>query len=174
MRNSRQGQPDRILHPVPDLLLGQAAALWRAHFGGWFWPRRVDAAHGLVAVDAGGRVTGVMGLRDGVGGFGVGRPLWPGWLYRPAPPTADLVIDGLAVIAPRQGTGRALVAAARQAAARTGRPGLRAEVRARNRGALAFYKALGFVPEGCGRYGLPWWGQVHLLRLAVPPAGDDR
>ena len=51
--------------------------------------------------------------------------------------------------------------------ARDGRPGLRAEVRARNRGALAFYDRVGFSERGQGRYGLPWWGQVHLLHLSV-------
>jgi RimJ/RimL family protein N-acetyltransferase len=43
-------------------------------------------------------------------------------------------------------------------------PGLRAEVRNTNPDALAFYDRLGFVSQGSGRYGLPWWGQVHVLR----------
>ena len=87
---------------------------------------------------------------------------------RPAfAPTGDLVIDGLAVTDTRQGTGRALIEAGALVAARDGRPGLRAEVRARNRGALAFYDRVGFSDRGRGRYGLPWWGQVHLLHLSV-------
>lgn len=173
MRNQRQDQPapTPVLHPIPEPLLGPAADLWRAHFGSSVWPRRVSAAHGLVALDATGAVTGVMGLRDGAGGFALGHPPTPGWLFRAAPPTADLVIDGLAVAGLRQGSGRALVAGAVRVALEAGRPGLRAEVRARNRVALAFYGALGFTPEGCGRYGLPWSGRIYLLRLAVPPEG---
>ncbi|WP_228461467.1 GNAT family N-acetyltransferase [Paracoccus liaowanqingii] len=157
----------QILSPIPQPLLDPACALWRAHFGGAGWPRRVRAGHGMVGLDAAGRVAGVMGLRDGAGGFALGPPPLPGWLFRAAPATGDLVIDGLAVADPRQGTGRALVAAAGDLAARRGHPGLRAEVRARNRAALAFYAAMGFWAEGQGRYGLPWWGQVYLMRLLV-------
>lgn len=157
----------QILHPIPDSLLPAAAALWRAHFGRGRWPARVRAGHGVVAVDASGTVCGVMGLRDGAGGFAQGGAGLSGWLFRAAPPTGDLVIDGLAVTDTRQGTGRALIEAGALVAARDGRPGLRAEVRARNRGALAFYDRVGFSDRGRGRYGLPWWGQVHLLHLSV-------
>ncbi|WP_169308806.1 GNAT family N-acetyltransferase [Paracoccus gahaiensis] len=158
----------QILSPIPQALSGQAAALWRGHFGAAGWPRRISAAHGLVAVDGRGRVAGVMGLRRAEGGFAQGLPPLPGWLFHPAPATRDLVIDGLAVADPRQGTGGALIAAACAIAARSGHPGLRAEVRARNAGALRFYAAMGFTQIGQGRYGLPWWGQVHLLRLPAP------
>ena len=157
----------QILHPIPPTHLPAAAALWRAHFGHGGWPGRVSAAHGVVAVDGRGAVQGVMGLRDATGGFAQGAGRWPGWLFRAAPATADLVIDGLAVARRRGGTGRALVAAGGSIAEAVGRPGLRAEVRARNRDALAFYEAVGFAHEGRGRYGLPWWGQVHLLHRAA-------
>ncbi|MCG6112015.1 MAG: GNAT family N-acetyltransferase [Paracoccus sp.] len=157
----------QILHPIPAPLLPAAAALWRAHFGRGGWPQRVHAGHGLVAVDAAGAVVGVMGLRDAAGGFADGGAGWPGWLFRAAPATGDLVIDGLAVCLPRQGVGRALVDHARHLAQGAARPGLRAEVRARNQGALAFYADIGFEAQAVGRYGLPWWGQVHVLRLAA-------
>lgn len=119
----------------------------------------------MVAVGPWGQVLGVIGLRDAKGGVAAGALPAPGWLFRPAPPTGDLIIDGLAVTDPRRGTGRALVAEALDRARRTRHPGLRAEVRARNHDALAFYGSLGFAEEGCGRYGLPWWGQVRVLRL---------
>lgn len=157
----------QILHPIPAPLLPDAAALWRAHFGRGGWPRRVDAGHGLVALDAAGAVAGVMGLRDAAGGFAEADAGWRGLLFRAAPATGDLVIDGLAVRLPRRGVGAALVARARVLARDAARPGLRAEVRARNRDALAFYADQGFQPQAVGRYGLPWWGPVHVLRLAA-------
>lgn len=171
MRNPRQaeGRPlsdDRILGPIPAGLLPDAAALWRHSFGG---RGDCDPTRGLVALDGQGRVAGVMGLRDGQGGFLRQGAGWRGWLYRPAPPTCDLVIDGIAVIDRRAGLGRALVHHALALAARRGFPGLRAEVRMSNPGALAFYQALGFRSETHGRYGLPWWGQVEVLRRDATP-----
>ncbi|MGR3199263.1 MAG: GNAT family N-acetyltransferase [Paracoccus sp. (in: a-proteobacteria)] len=157
----------QILHPIPDEALPRATALWRAHFGFLAWPRHLRPLHGIVAVGPSGQVLGVMGLRDASGGAPAGALPAPPWLFRPAPPTGDLVIDGLAVSDPGQGTGRALVAEALRRARLRRHPGLRAEVRARNCGALAFYGRLGFGEESRGRYGLPWWGQVHVLRLAA-------
>lgn len=158
----------QILHPIPDAALPQAAALWRAHFGLMGWPAGLRSGQGVVAIDRQGRLQGIMGLRDASGGLAARDLAAPGWLFRPAPATGDLVIDGLAVATPRQGIGRALVAEALRLAARRARPGLRAEVRQRNGGALAFYGSLGFAEEGRGRYGLPWWGQVHVLRRDTP------
>ena len=171
MRNPRQveGPPDvgdRILGPIPARVLPDAAALWRASFGG---RGDCDPTRGLAALDAQGRVAGVMGLRDGQGGFLLQEAGWRGWLYRPAPPTRDLVIDGIAVVDRRGGVGRALVQHALMLAGQRGFPGLRAEVRLSNPGALAFYRALGFQSEGRGRYGLPWWGQVEVLRRDATP-----
>lgn len=150
-------------------MMPQAGRLWRRHFGhiglGGF-----DAANGGVAVGA-GRVLGVIGFRDHRGGFaqpgrGVSAAL-AGAIYRPAPATADLVIDGIAVRRPRCGHGRALMEAAVAQARARGRAGLRAEVALRNRGALAFYRKLGFVEEARGRYGWPWTGIVVILRRPV-------
>lgn len=160
----------KILSPIPAPAMPEAARLWWAHFGlrPRARPRRMRPAQGLAALDEGGQVLGVMGLRDTEGGFLAeegGRMLL--WLYRPAPPTADLVIDGIAVGAPRRGTGRALVEGARAEARRRGRPGLRAEVRLRNPGALAFWQSLGFVEVTRGRYGWPWGGRVAVMRLPV-------
>ncbi|WP_378941689.1 GNAT family N-acetyltransferase [Paracoccus sp. R86501] len=169
MRNPRQADrtsvsPARILGPIPADVLPDAAALWRDSFGG---RGDCDPTRGLVALDGQGRVTGVMGLRDGQGGFLRQGAGWRGWLYRPAPPTRDLVIDGIAVIDRRAGLGRALVHHALLLAGQRGFPGLRAEVRQSNPGALAFYRALGFHAECRGRYGMPWWGQVQVLRRDV-------
>lgn len=157
----------QILHPIPDHLIPAATALWRARFGALGWPRRIRADHGVVAVDQDGALAGVMGLRDAQGGLARQGPPVPDWLFCTAPPTADLVIDGLAVTRPRRGVGRALIARAARIAALSHHPGLRAEVRAANTGALAFYHATGFVPEGRGRHGPPWWGEVVLLRRTV-------
>ncbi|RJE80425.1 GNAT family N-acetyltransferase [Paracoccus sp. JM45] len=161
MRNTWQGRQGRILSPVPDATLSAAAALWRGHFGG---KNRFDPARGVVAIGAEGQVMGVMGLRDGKGGFYCGGDGLLGRLYRPAPPTRDLVIDGIAVSERRIGVGQALVEYACKIAENRHFPGLRAEVRGSNHGALVFYDRLGFMSQGAGRYGLPWWGQVHILR----------
>ncbi|MBM3605214.1 MAG: GNAT family N-acetyltransferase [Alphaproteobacteria bacterium] len=157
----------QILHPIPSAALPAAAALWRAHFGAFGWPAQVRPGQGVVALDAGHGVLGVMGLRDSQGGLAASDLAAPPWLFRPAPATADLVIDGLAVRLPRRGIGRALVVEALRQAGLRQRPGLRAEVRARNRDALAFYDSLGFAEEARGQFGLPWWGQVRVLRLAA-------
>ncbi|WP_410218330.1 GNAT family N-acetyltransferase [Paracoccus sp. (in: a-proteobacteria)] len=151
------------MDPIPDGALEAAAGLWRAHFGICGWPARIRARHGMVAI-SGGAVLGVIGLRDTEGGFPLRDLAAPRWLFRCAPETSDLVIDGLAVSRPRQGIATALVTSALGRAARQAHPGLRAEVRAQNPQALAFYRSLGFVEEGCGCYGLPWWGQIHILR----------
>lgn len=163
----------KILSPIPGSAMPEAAQLWWAHFGllPRVQPQRMRAAQGVAALDGAGRVLGVMGLRDAAGGFmaerGAGALLW---IYRPAPPTADLVIDGIAVGVPRQGTGRALVEGARAEARRRGRSGLRAEVRLGNPGALAFWQSLGFTEVTRGRYGWPWSGRVVVMRLAVEGA----
>jgi GNAT superfamily N-acetyltransferase len=169
MRNTWQGRQGRILYPVPDAVLPAAATLWRGHFGG---KGRFDPAHGIVAIDANGQVMGVMGLRDAQGGFYCGNGGLFGWLYRPAPPTGDLVIDGIAVTECRIGVGQALIEHACRIADERRFPGLRAEVRKSNLGARGFYDRLGFVLQGTGRYGLPWWGQVHVLRRDVVLAED--
>lgn len=175
MRKPRQDETGpasgvRTLSPIPDALLAEAAALWWRGVGPG-WPRRpppVRAAQGIVAQAEGdGRVLGVAGLRDGSGGFAAQTPPPIGLMFRAAPPTADLVLDGIVARHPRQGIGRALVAAALARARETGHPGLRAEVEARNRAACAFYGRLGFQEVGRGRYGWPWSGQVLVLRRPV-------
>ena len=66
------------------------------HFGGRLTGRGgYDPTRGLVALDGRDRVLGVMGLRDAQGGFWRQDGGWRDWLYRPAPPTGDLVIDEL-------------------------------------------------------------------------------
>lgn len=173
-RNPWQAEPARILGPIPPQALPEAARLWRGHFGGHFGGRLTgqggyDPTRGLVALDGRDRVLGVMGLRDAQGGFWRQDGGWRDWLYRPAPPTGDLVIDGITVIDRRMGLGRALVQGALALAGQGGFAGLRAEVRSSNPGALDFYRALGFGLECRGRYGLPWWGQVHVLHRDIAP-----
>ena len=153
----------QILSPIPDPFLPAAGRLWWRHFGvPLMRPRGFAAANGAVAL-LGGQVAGVIGWRDHRGGFlqgGTGLALC---LYRPAPPTADLVIDGIAVACRRKGLGRALIARAGAEAQTRHRPGLRAEVSLRNAAALAFYRDLGFYEQGRGRFGWPWSGQVLLM-----------
>ncbi|MBU2956970.1 GNAT family N-acetyltransferase [Paracoccus sp. 1_MG-2023] len=163
-RNGSQDRAIRLASPVPAHALEDAARLWWRHFGGRGRAGTCRAERGVVALDDAGRVLGVAGLRDDGGGFvpdarGVLRHL-----FRPAPPTADLVVDGIAVAEPRGGIGRLLLAEAEAQARRRGRPGLRVEVRASNASARAFYAATGFHEETRGRFGLPWWGQVLVLR----------
>lgn len=161
----------QILTPIPDARLPDAAMLWWRSLGagarppGWRVPA-VDGRRGI-ALLRDGRVAGVLGLRDSGGGFlRPGR--WPAGLmlrlYRAAPATDDLVIDGIAVASRRRGDGARLIDAARQQARLQGRPGLRAEVRSTNSAALAFYAAQGFVNIAQGRFGWPWTGQVVVLR----------
>lgn len=135
-----------------------------------------------------GELVGMLGLRDAGGGFlaldrkvlqkvfgpSAGALLWQaGWLYRAAPQTADMVIDGIVVADGwrRQGVGARLIAQARQQALQRGYPGLRAEVAARNHAAVAFYAGLGFAPCGSCQMGWPWLrrrgGAVRIMRLAV-------
>lgn len=160
----------QILSPIPDAALPAATRLWWRHFG---LPRpcpvlRMRAGHGIAALDGSGNVLGVLGLRDAAGGFPASRLPLP--LFRAAPPTADLVIDGIAVRRMRRGTGRALVARALLEAEWRGHPGLRAEVRLRNCGALEFWRRLGFAEIARGRFGWPWTGQVVVLRRPVEGA----
>lgn len=149
-----------------------AVALWWASFGravrplGGEGPLGADGRRGLVAVGQDGAVIGVAGLRDVGGGWLRLRPGLLDPLFRPAPPTDDLVIDGIAVAAAhrRHGVGQALVAGALARAAQGGHPGLRAEVARRNAGAVRFWQAAGFVETGRGRFGWPWGGPVLLMR----------
>lgn len=157
----------RICHPVPDSLVPVAAQMWWHEFGlGWRVPA-VSAAHGVVALDPTSGIVGVMGLRDGKGGFVQGESRLAGLMFRPAPATADLVIDGIVVSKGRRGIGGALIAEAARIAWRQGRPGLRAEVRLANRAACAFYAGLGFTDETRGHFGWPWSGRVAVLRLPL-------
>ncbi|MDB6182175.1 GNAT family N-acetyltransferase [Paracoccus fistulariae] len=160
----------RLLSPIPQTHLSEAARIWWHSFGPRHRRDRVPhicPAHGIAAIDAQDRVAGVMGLRDSEGGFLLAPPLSLRWLYRAAPPTADLVIDGIVARQRRAGTGRALLAEAGRRARACGRPGLRAEVLARNTAAIAFYRALGFSELTRGRYGRIWSGQVVIMRRPV-------
>nr|WP_241865448.1 GNAT family N-acetyltransferase [Paracoccus salsus] len=155
------------MNPVPASLLPEAAALWWRGVwpGPWLRPPPpMRASHGIAALDAAGGVAGIAGLRDAGGGFLVSMPWLARLAFRPAPPTTDLVIDGIVVRTVRRGTGRALIAAADAHARAHGHTGLRAEVEASNRVALAFYLRLGFVEMHRGRFGWPWSGQVLILR----------
>ena len=174
MRNQRQDRPPLIVSPVPAHVLPQAARLWWASFGtGRGAPPRMRADHGIVALDAQGRVAGVMGLRDARGGFPARVP-WAARIgFRAGPPTADLIVDGIAVRDSRCGIGRALVRAAMARARAAGHPGLRAEVRAGDAGAVAFYRALGFATVASLRFGWPWTGRVLILRRAVDAAAAE-
>lgn len=159
----------QITTPIPDRHSAAAARLWwtrLAPLGGGRVPA-IRACHGIAAIGADGRLAGVAGFRDGDGGFLAETPMLARLLFRPAPPTPDLVIDGIAVDGPRRGTGRALLEAAAAVARRGGRPGLRAEVELRNRPAMLFYRAAGFAEIGRGRYGWPWSGPVAILRRPV-------
>ncbi|WP_196053682.1 GNAT family N-acetyltransferase [Paracoccus lichenicola] len=152
--------------PIPDCHLRDAARLWWAAFaplGGGRTPA-IRACHGIAAIGPDDRLAGVAGFRDGDGGFLAEMPMLARLLFRPAPATPDLVIDGIVVDGLRDGTGRALVEAAAGIARRSGRPGLRAEVALRNRPAMAFHAATGFAEIGRGRYGWPWSGPVAILR----------
>lgn len=154
----------QICHPIPTCHLQAAAALWWRSFGIGPGVPAASAERGVVAIDADGGLAGVMGLRDADGGFmPVGRGL-ARILYRPAPPTADLVIDGIVAAPRRQGVGHALIAEAERITRRRGRCGLRAEVQLRNAAARAFYARLGFLEERRGRFGWPWSGRVVVLR----------
>lgn len=156
----------KICAPVPDAVLPQAVLLWRSAFGGKESAIPVRAEN-AIAVMRGEVVEGVVGLRDHRGGFLVVTPPLMRLLFRAAPPTADLVLDGIVVRRPRRGIGRALVGAAEGEARRRRRQGLRVEVRLRNRGAVAFYRSLGFVEETRGRYGWPWSGKVVVMRKPI-------
>lgn len=159
----------QITSPIPDRHLADAARLWAGAFAPPLGARqpRLRACHGIAAIGAGGRLDGVAGIRDHRGGFLAELPWQARILFRAAPPTADLVIDGIVVDDRRRGIGRALLDRAAQAACQAGRPGLRAEVEVRNTAAMAFYAATGFVEIGRGFFGWPWSGPVAILHRPV-------
>ncbi len=163
-RNPRQDRPCHVIAPIPGALLADAALIWGRQFGLWTRAPLVRAEQGAVAVDEDGRVRGVIGLRDSGGGFLLRMPLLARWLYRAAPPTGDLVIDGIVTLDRRAGIGCALVRAAAARARTTGYPGLRAEVRLRDPVAMGFWRAMGFAEVARGRYGWPWSGMVAVMR----------
>lgn len=156
----------QVTTPIPDSHLDDAARLWGRHFApplGRPSPR-LRPCHGLAAIGENGVLLGVAGFRDADGGVLAHLPWLARPLFRPAPPTADLVIDGIAVAVARRGIGRALVGRLAQVAREAGHPGLRAEVAGGNAPAMAFHAALGFVEIGRGRFGWPWSGPVAILR----------
>lgn len=165
---------------APGSRLAAAALWWRgmgrqvlphaAPRAGIGWTRRaLRPQAGLWVHDRRGRLVGLAGLRDGAGGLidwqvplspllgplagGLGRAGL--LLWRAGPPTADLVLDGLAVHprAARAGVARALLRAALAEAAVRGRPGLTVEVLAANRPARALYASEGFVTVARHRLG---------------------
>lgn len=129
--------------------------------------RPVRAENGAVALDDQNRLRGVMGLRNGAGGFLRHPPRRARLLFRGAPATDDLVIDGILSLEGRRGIGAALLGESIARARQEGRPGIRVEVQARNRTALAFYARQGFAEVLRGRYAWPWSGTVIVLRLPV-------
>lgn len=159
----------QITTPIPDSHLGPAARLWERHFGPPLGSGRLRlrACHAIAAIGEDGRLLGVAGFRDHDGGVLDQVPLLARHLFRAAPPTDDLVIDGIAVIMPRGGVGRALMDRAARIARGAGRPGLRSEVQAGNLSAMAFHAATGFSEIGRGRTGWPWSGPVAILRRPV-------
>ncbi|RNF33615.1 GNAT family N-acetyltransferase [Paracoccus methylarcula] len=156
----------KICAPVPDAALPQAVLLWRSAFGGGRGVMHARAENAIAAM-RGEVIEGIVGIRDDRGGFLAVTPPLMRLLFRAAPPTADLVLDGIVVRRSRRGVGRALVTAAEAEARRRHRHGLRAEVQLRNRSAVAFYRSLGFVEEARGRYGWPWSGMVAIMRKPV-------
>ncbi|WP_347137737.1 GNAT family N-acetyltransferase [Paracoccus sp. SSK6] len=159
----------QITTPIPDRHLRDAARMWWGAFAPFAAGRAppIRPCHGIAAIRSDGRLAGVAGFRDHHGGLLAEMPLLARLLFRPAPETLDLVIDGIVVDGPRRGTGRALLEAASDVARRAGRPGLRAEVALRNRPAMAFHAATGFAEIGRGPYGWPWTGPVAILRRPV-------
>lgn len=155
----------QILTPIPNAALPMSVQLWCKAFGGR--KRQKPCAENAIAAVQGDRVTGIIGLRDHRGGFLAAPMPLARFLFRPAPATADLVVDGIVVDERRRGIGRSLIHAAEEQARQRNRAGLRAEVRLRNREAVAFYHSLGFVEETRGRYGWPWSGPVAVLRKPV-------
>lgn len=155
----------QIVTPVPDHHLDAATRLWNRHFAPplGFGTPRLRACHAIAAIGANGQLLGVAGFRDQDGGVLDHVPWLARQMFRPAPPTADLVIDGIAVAIPRRGIGRALVDRAGHMARGAGRPGLRAEVEAGNVPAMDFHAAMRFAEIGRGRFGWPWSGPVAIL-----------
>lgn len=170
MRNQTQGPATSIHHPVPADLLPAVAQMWWSAFAPPFARAAapaVRADHAIVEIDGRPGIAGVIGLRTGDGGFLRHVPVMARLLFRAAPPTSDLVIDGILARERRTGTGRRLIAAADMFARQGGYPALRAEVQAGNHEALAFYDALGFSSVGSGRFGWPWSGRIVILRREV-------
>jgi GNAT superfamily N-acetyltransferase len=170
MRNPRQGQSIRIVSPIPPEHLAEASMLWWRGFGlrGIRRSHRpVRAENGVIALDDQNCLRGVMGIRNGSGGFLRHPPRRARLFYRGAPATEDLVIDGILALECRKGIGAALLGESFARARQEGRPGIRVEVQARNRAALAFYLRQGFVEIIRGRFAWPWSGTVIVLRLPV-------
>ena len=77
-------RPVQIVTPIPAAHLPAAARLWWAHFGRTRRPPPpMRADHGIAALDAEGRVAGVLGLRDGSGGL-LADEAAAGWTGRQA------------------------------------------------------------------------------------------
>lgn len=156
----------KISAPIPDMLLPEATRLWSGAFG--FHARKIRVRpENAIAVSSEAGIEGVVGLRDNSGSFLSAPPAMSRFLYRAAPPTSDLVLDGIVVRRSRQGYGRALIHAASAEARQRHRPGLRAEVALRNHAALSFYLRLGFAEETRGWYGWPWSGRIVVMRKPV-------
>ncbi|MBC9247807.1 hypothetical protein H4P12_14090 [Paracoccus sp. 11-3] len=88
----------QIASPIPAAYLTDATRMWWRSFGPRRLQRRLPSvcpAHGVAAIDGRGELAGIMGLRDSDGGFLLTQSLAVRWLYRAAPPTGDLVIDGI-------------------------------------------------------------------------------
>lgn len=165
--------------------MGRAVLPMAPARGGIGWARTaIHPQAALVARSPAGRVIGLAGLRDVSGGLIDARTaLTPALgrcrgsvarlgliLWRAGPATEDLVLDGLVVHprARRHGVARALIRACLAEAVARGRPGLRVEVLAANRAALALYRAEGFAPIARHR---PGHGRAALiLRLPIPAA----
>lgn len=163
-----EGKALRITTPIPVAHCAEAARLWRRGARvPWVRTPAICPAHGLAAIAPDGALAGVAGLRDARGGFLREMPATARLLFRPAPDTACLVIDGIVARHPRRGVGTALLERAAELAHAGQYPGLQAEVATRNRSAMAFYAACGFAEVGRGPFGWPWTGPVAILRRPV-------
>jgi ribosomal protein S18 acetylase RimI-like enzyme len=140
VRRFRQGDREAVLALAPRLAEGVAP--WRrreavlAKVVGW-------VTEALARAEEPGRFVFVAEARGEVVGFVAGeeRDHWSGDL--------DLYVGELVVAAHREGKGigRALMAAVTEHARQVGVSHITLETGAANRGARAFYKALGFKPE---------------------------
>lgn len=163
------GTEQHLILPVPEGLHREALHLWWQSFGPpGIRPgsRPIRPENTLVAIGRDGVLAGVMGLRDSRGGFLAKAPACA-ILYRPAPATEDLIVDGIVVSDRRRGIGQALLSEGVRRARANHHLGLRAEVQARNHAARAFYAANGFHEVSKGWFGWPWSGKVLILRRAV-------